>query len=61
MEDKVQIELLEDIYSFGKDRALYGLRGDKVNVVAKFVNVLIVENKQKNKFPVRIDRTDYKK
>jgi len=61
MEDKTKIKLLEDIYSRGRDKSLYGLKGDSVFIISEFANVLIVENNKKNKFPVRIDRTDYKK
>lgn len=60
MENKVQVELLENVISFGKDKEIYGVKGDIVNLICAFSNVLIVENKQKNKFPVRIDKTNYK-
>lgn len=43
--------LLEDIYSVAKGRKLYGKKGEKVKIVADFVNVVIVELRGE-RFPV---------
>lgn len=47
----MQVRLLEDILSFGRDRKLYGKKNERVMVVAEYGHVLIVEGKS-GRFPV---------
>ena len=51
-----QVKLLEDITSFGRDRALYGKKNDVVKVIAEYGHVLIVEGKR-GRFPVLKNKT----
>ena len=45
--------LLQDVRSFGKDKRLYGKKGEKVTIVSEHSNVLIVWlEKAENGFPV---------
>ena len=44
-----------DKYSYGKDKTLYGKAGDKVTIISDNGNVLIVENKKKERFSVPKD------
>jgi hypothetical protein len=60
MEDKVQVKLLEDIYSGGKGKRLYGSKNQTVSLVSIFSNVLIVQAECGNKFPVKTELTDFK-
>jgi len=60
MEDKVQVKLLQDIYSGGKSKKLYGLKNEMVSLISVFTNVLIVESESKNRYPVKVELTDYK-
>ncbi len=45
--------LKSDIESNVKAGVVYGLKGDKVTVVADYVNVMIVENQNSERFPVK--------
>lgn len=47
--------LTVDKYSYGKDKTLYGKAGEKVTQIADHGNVLIVENKKKQRFSVNKD------
>lgn len=44
-----------DKVSNGKDKTIYGKAGDKVTQVTDHGNVLIVENKKKQRFSVNKD------
>lgn len=59
MEDKVQVKLLEDIYSGGKGKVVYGLKNETVSLVSVMDEILIVENNNKNRFPVKANMTNY--
>jgi hypothetical protein len=48
--------LLEDIFSYGKGCKLYGKKNDKVLIISVRMNVLIVEGKNNDRFPVHLDR-----
>ena len=57
MEYKVQIKLLEDAMSGNKK--LYAKKGDILTLISIFSNVLILQNEDGNKFPVKKEITDY--
>lgn len=56
MQDKV--EMIEDIVSNIK-RKVYATKGEKAQVVAQYEEVLIVETKKRERFPVRIEKVKF--
>jgi len=48
--------LLEEIKSYGKLGKVYGVKGEKVLIISVRINVLIVEGKNNERFPVHLDR-----
>lgn len=56
--------LAQDEFScFGiqdKDRKPYGKRGEEVKVISESLPALIVENKRGERFPVHIDKVNFK-
>lgn len=48
--------LLEEIKSYGKVGKVYGIKGEKVKIISVKINVLIVEGKANERYPVHLDR-----
>lgn len=48
--------LLEDHFSYGKERPQYGKKGDKVTLIATNTNVCIVESKKGNRYPIPLTK-----
>lgn len=54
------ITLIETVTSTCKKDVVYGNKGDRVSLISKRGEVLLVMDKKGNGFPVRIEKTDYK-
>ena len=45
-------QLICDHYSRGKDKTLYGIKGDKVKMISESESACVVENKLGKRFPI---------
>ena len=48
-------KLICDHYSRGKDKTLYGIKGDKVKMISESETACVVENKLGKRFPIHIN------
>ena len=55
--DKKEVKLLEDIFSYGKNKIQYGKKNQVVKIISIHGEVLIVEGKER--FPVHISKTNF--
>ncbi len=47
-------QLICDHYSRGKDKTLYGIKGDKVKMISESETACVVEDKLGKRFPIHI-------
>jgi hypothetical protein len=55
--DKKEVKLLEDIFSYGKNKIQYGKKNQVVEIISIHGEVLIV--KAKERFPVHKSKTNF--
>ena len=48
----MKYRLIQDHYSHGKDKTLYGIKGDIVTMISESDTACVVENKLGNRFPI---------
>lgn len=55
---QAEVEMMEDVISSIK-RRMYAPKGERATVVATYGEVLIVETKKRERFPVRIEKVKF--
>lgn len=55
--DKKEVKLLEDIFSYGKNKIQYGKKNQVVKIISIHGEVLIVQGKER--FPVHKSKTNF--